>query len=215
MRLAIPRLYAIMDPAQMGGRGVLEVFEVLLRAGVRLIQYRDKKGSALQVFSEGFRLAERARAQGCVFILNDRADIAVACGAAGVHVGQDDLPVELARKVVGPSSWVGCSTHRLPEIRQADASSADYIAFGPIFPTASKERPDPTVGLEGLRRARGATGKPLVAIGGITAENARSVIEAGADAVAVIRDLVASPDPGARARQFLQVLGGASAGRRK
>jgi thiamine-phosphate pyrophosphorylase len=212
MPLAIPRLYAILDPSQMGGRNPVEVLDALLGAGVRLIQYRDKKSSAEEIFETSLRLMERLRRPGCTFIVNDRADIAVAVEAAGVHVGQDDLPVELARKVVGPERWVGYSTHNLSQVGEADASSADYIAFGPIFATRSKEKPDPVVGLEGLRRAREATGKPLVAIGGITVENARSVIAAGADAVAVIGDLFSGMDPGARAREFITVLGEGKSG---
>jgi thiamine-phosphate pyrophosphorylase len=207
MRLAIPRLYAIMDPAQMGGVEAAEVLDAFLAAGVRLIQYRDKRSTAREIFQTSRRLAQRVRGSNCTFILNDRADIALAVDAGGVHVGQEDLPVELARKVVGPGRWVGYSTHQLAQVREADASSADYIAFGPIFATQSKERPDPVVGLDGLRQAREATAKPLVAIGGITVANARSVIEAGADSVAVIRGLFSSPDPGARAHEFLEILG--------
>lgn len=205
--LAIPRLYAIIDPAQAGGRASDEVCEALLAAGVRLIQYRDKRSSAREIFENGSRLAERVRLAQGLFILNDRADMARAVGADGVHVGQDDLPVELARQVVGPDRWVGCSTHSLAQIEEADRSSADHLAFGPVFQTPSKEKPDPVVGLAGLREARKATAKPLVAIGGITAENARSVIEAGADAVAVIHDLMAAPDIATRARELLRVLG--------
>lgn len=207
MGLAIPRLYAIMDPARAGGRPTMEILEALLRAGVKLIQYRDKQSSALEIFEMSSQLARRARRQSCTFIVNDRADIALAVGADGVHVGQEDLPVELARRVVGPQRSVGYSTHDLEQVRVADASSADYIALGPVFETRSKDRPDPVVGLEGLRRAREATAKPLVAIGGITVENARRVIEAGADAVATIHDLIAAPDPEARAKEFFRALG--------
>ena len=185
----------------------MEVLDALLAAGVKLIQYRDKNSSALEIFRASLPLAERAPQAGCVFMVNDRPDIVVAVGAGGVHVGQEDLPVELARQIVGPERWVGYSTHNLSQVRDAEASSADYIAYGPIFATQSKERPDPTVGLEGLRRAREATAKPLVAIGGITVGNARSVIEAGADGVAVIRDLFSSADPAARASEFLDILG--------
>lgn len=207
MLLSFPRLYAILDPLQTGGRPAMEVCEELLVAGVRLIQYRDKRASALPVFEICARMADRIRQHGGTFIVNDRADIALAAGAAGVHVGQEDLPVELARRVLGAQRWVGTSTHTLSQVREAEASSADYMAFGPIFSTRSKERPDPVVGLDGLREARKATAKPLVAIGGITVENARTVIEAGADAVAVIHDLIAAPDPAARSREFLSVLG--------
>jgi len=142
-----------------------------------------------------------------MFIVNDRADVARAAGADGVHVGQEDLPVEMARQILGPDKWVGFSTHVLAQVVEADRSSADYVAFGPIFATASKERPDPVVGLDGLREARKATRKPLVAIGGITVQNARQVIEAGADSVAAIRDLLQAPDLAKRAGEFLKLVG--------
>jgi thiamine-phosphate pyrophosphorylase len=126
--------------------------------------------------------------------------------ADGVHVGQDDLPVDSARALLGPGKLIGYSTHVLEQVREADRSTADYVAFGPIFPTASKENPDRVVGLEGLGKARQVTRKPLVAIGGITLENARAVIAAGADSVAVIRGLVGAPDITQRAKDLLEQL---------
>ncbi len=211
MKFPIPRLYAIIDPAQTGGLSPVDVADVLLAAGVRLIQYRDKRSTSRELFETGGQIAERVRRAAGVFIVNDRADVALALDADGVHVGQEDLPVEFARQVIESGGrrgkLVGCSTHGLDQVREADASSADYVAFGPIFATQSKERPDPLVGLEGLREARQATRKPLVAIGGITVENARAVLEAGADSAAVIRDLLGNPDIGARAREFLSMLG--------
>lgn len=141
-----------------------------------------------------------------VFIVNDRTDVARAADADGVHLGQEDLPVELARQILGPDKRIGYSTHLLAQVAEVDQSSADYIAFGPIFPTASKARPDPVVGLAGLKEARQATRKPLVAIGGITVQNARQVIEAGADSVAVIRDLLQAPDLAKRAEEFMNAL---------
>ncbi len=179
---------------------------MLVSAGVRLIQYRDKEGSSRHLFDTSRQLAERARQCGVTLVVNDRADVARAVGAHGVHLGQDDLAVDLARRVVKPGAIVGWSTHSIAQIEEGDRSSADYIAFGPVFLTGSKERPDPTVGLEGLRAARKATRKPLVAIGGITVESARAVIEAGADAVAVISDLLKYPDVVTRAQEFLRVL---------
>jgi thiamine-phosphate pyrophosphorylase len=203
----IPRLYAIIDPAQAGGGAALQVAETLLSAGVRLIQLRDKQASTRDLFEQARLIAACVRSGKGIFILNDRADVARAAGADGVHVGQEDLPVELARQILGEGKWVGYSTHVLAQVVEADKSSADYIAFGPIFPTASKAQPDPVVGLDGLREARQATAKPLVAIGGITLQNARQVIEAGADSVAVIRGLLAAPDLAERAEEFLKVLG--------
>ena len=141
--------------------------------------------------------------------MNDRADLAVAAGYAGVHVGQEDLSPEAARRVIGPKLSLGVSTHNPEQLQVADATSADYLALGPVFNTSSKEKPDPVVGLEGVRRARALTSKPLVAIGGITRANARSVIEAGADSVAVIADLLKEPRRSAEEffRVFSRVLG--------
>jgi thiamine-phosphate pyrophosphorylase len=206
MALVLPRLYAIIDPSRTDGRPSSEVCEELLQAGVQLIQYRDKQGSSVSLFDACAGLAETIRRYRGIFIVNDRADIALAVAAGGVHIGQEDLPVELARRVVGRDLWIGASSHNLTQVREADDSSADYIAFGPIFETQSKERPDAVVGIEGLREARKATEKPLVAIGGITAENACSVIEAGADAVAVIQGLLAGPNIEANAREFIRIL---------
>jgi thiamine-phosphate pyrophosphorylase len=207
MRVSIPRFYAILDAAQIGNQPPATVCEALLAVGVRLIQYRAKRASARELYEICCQLAGQVRRAGGIFIANDRADIARAVEADGVHLGQEDLPVELARRVLEPGRWVGYSTHDLAQVREADRSSADYIAFGPIFPTQSKEKPDPVVGLEGLRQARQATRKPLVAIGGITLENARDVIEAGADSAAVIANLLRAPDVGKRAREFLRALG--------
>ena len=137
-------------------------------------------------------------------IMNDRADLCVVADFDGVHVGQDDLSPESIRKIIGPDRCLGVSTHNPDQLREADLTSADYLAIGPVFPTASKQNPDPVVGLEGVRRARVLTRKPLVAIGGITRANAASVIEAGADSVAVISDLL--PDPGKSAEEFFRIL---------
>lgn len=204
--LRLPRLYAIIDPLQSRGRSVSEIAEALLSAGVRLIQLRDKQASSAELYAGALKLAACVRPAAGTFIVDDRADVALAANADGVHVGQDDLPVSSARAVLGPGRLIGYSTHALDQVREADASTADYIAFGPIFPTASKANPDPVVGLAGLREARRATRKPLVAIGGITFENAPSVIAAGADSVAVIRDLMAAADIRGRAAEFLERL---------
>ena len=172
-----------------------------------MIQYRGKTETSRRLFEAGCEMAELVHRAGGIFIMNDRADLARLTGADGVHIGQEDLPVELARRVLLPGQWLGVSTHTQAQIEEAEASSSDYIAFGPVFNTASKERPDPVVGLDRLRQVRGLTRKPLVAIGGITLANAPAVIEAGADSVAVIHDLLAEEDVGAQARKFLQALG--------
>jgi len=136
--------------------------------------------------------------------MNDRADLCLAADFGGVHVGQDDLSVESVRKIIGPDRWLGVSTHNPEQLAEAGLTSADYLAIGPVFATSSKANPDPVVGLEGVRRARALTRKPLVAIGGITRANAASVIEAGADSVAVISDLVRNPRKSAE--EFFRIL---------
>ncbi len=138
-------------------------------------------------------------------IMNDRPDLAQLAEFDGVHVGQDDLSPDRARRVIGQRLWLGVSTHNPEQLAAADQGSADYIAIGPVFATASKTNPDPVVGLEGVRIARKLTHRPLVAIGGITRANCRSVIEAGADSVAVISDLVR--EPAKSAEEFLRILG--------
>lgn len=212
MGITIPRFYAILDAEQAGERSPVVLCEALLGAGVRLIQYRDKKASSRELFETSRELAERVRRAGGIFIVNDRADVARVAGADGVHLGQKDLPVELARRVLEAGQYVGFSTHRLDQVVEAEQSSADYIAFGPIFSTQSKAQPDPVVGLEGLRAARRATRKPLVAIGGITLKRVREVLDAGADSVAVIADLLRAPDITTRAKEFLKVVEEKSAG---
>jgi thiamine-phosphate pyrophosphorylase len=207
MDFRIPRLYAIIDPTQNGDLSPETVADMLLSAGVRLIQYRGKTDTSRRLLDVSCAVAERVHRAGGLFIVNDRADLARLSGADGVHVGQDDLWVEQARRVLLPGHRVGVSTHTRVQFAEAETTSADYIAFGPIFPTGSKERPDPVVGLDRLREMRGLTRKPLVAIGGITLDNAASVIEAGADSVAVIHDLLAVEDIATRARKFLQALG--------
>jgi len=206
-RLLLPRLYVILDVEHAPGP-VEDVCRALLAGGVRLFQYRHKRGSSREMAEGVERLLPMIRQQGGLLIVNDRADVALVGGADGVHLGQQDLPVERARRVLRPGQYVGRSTHTLEQVRHTDATSADYLAFGPVFATTSKEAPDPTVGLEGLAQARRSTSKPLVAIGGIAIENARQVIEYGADSVAVISGLLDAHDLTARAREFLSVLNG-------
>ncbi len=206
--LTIPKLYAIVDVACFSGRDVagvlVEFTQELLAGGVTLIQYRNKKGSAREMLSQAREL-RRATAGRATLIMNDRADLCLAAGCDGVHVGQDDLSPTAARAVVGDLRWVGVSTHSVGQVNAAAQPSIDYIAIGPVFTTSKKDDPDPVVGLEGVRAARAATGKPLVAIGGITRENCRAVMEAGADSVAVISDLLDAPRKSAE--EFLRILG--------
>jgi thiamine-phosphate pyrophosphorylase len=171
--------------------------------GCTLLQYRNKAGNARRLLDDARELRSRL-SKSVRLIMNDRADLCLAAEFAGVHVGQDDLSPESVRSIIGPERWLGVSTHNPRQLKDADRTSADYVAIGPIFATSSKENPDPVVGLEGVRRARALTQKPLVAIGGITRANAASVIEAGADSVAVISDLLR--DTRKSAEEFLRIL---------
>lgn len=207
-----PALYAILDPSVMAGPAT-QLAEQLAEAGVQLIQLREKRSPARKIYADAKELVGLLAPRGVRFILNDRPDIAAIVGAAGVHVGQDDLPVEEARRICKRPLWVGVSTHNLEQLREAARTSADYIAVGPIFPTATKENPDPVVGIDFLRAARQVTQKPLVAIGGITVESAAEVFRAGADSVAVIRDLVSAGNPASRAREYLAVAERVRSGR--
>jgi thiamine-phosphate pyrophosphorylase len=209
MRLVLPRLYVILDAALLNN-SPHECAQDLAAAGIRLLQYRDKSGSARELLKTSGELVASLKSQGASLVVNDRPDVAALAGAAGVHVGQDDLSPEQARVVVGKEMWVGVSTHNLEQFRRAAVSSADYIAVGPIFTTTSKANPDPVVGLELIRQVRALTDKPIVAIGGITLERAASVIAAGADSVAVIRDVLRAAKPGERARRFLETLDAAN-----
>jgi thiamine-phosphate pyrophosphorylase len=197
-----PALYAVLDPILTPEPAGFA--RKLVEAGVQLLQLRDKRGSSRRMYEQARELTS-LQTRGVRIIVNDRPDIAAMAGASGVHVGQDDLPAEEARKICKPPLWVGVSTHDLKQFKEAEATSADYIAVGPIFPTDTKENPDPVVGLELLRAARRLTHKPLVAIGGITIESAAEVYAAGADSVAVIRDLAVAKDPQKRAGEYLAI----------
>jgi thiamine-phosphate pyrophosphorylase len=200
----LPRLYAILDSGRWDSAdSLLRCAEELVTGGVTLLQYRNKYGNAKQVLEQAREL-ERLVGRHVKLIMNDRADLCLAAGFDGLHLGQDDLSPQGARNVIGSELWLGVSTHNPEQLRKADLSSADYLAIGPVFATSGKERPDPVVGLNGVGKARSLTPKPLVAIGGITRANCRSVIDAGADAVAVISDLLREPRKSAE--EFLHIL---------
>ncbi len=207
-RLVLPRLYVILDAALLTVPES-ECGQELVGAGVRLLQYRNKKASARELFEGAKRLSSLLIPQGATFVVNDRADVAWAAGASGVHVGQEDLEAGAARLVMGAGRLLGVSTHTLEQFEQAAASSADYIAVGPVFATSTKANPDPVVGIELIRRVRLSTDKPIVAIGGITLERAGEVIQAGADSVAVVSDILLAPSPGKRARSYIDLLSAA------
>ena len=209
-RRELPKLYAIIDAgsfarAKNPGAAMAKLVRALVEGEVRLIQYRNKTGSAREMLAQARAIRKAAgRRARLVMIMNDRADLCLAAGFDGVHVGQEDLSPRAARKIIGKRRVLGVSTHNVRQVREASRSSADYIAIGPVFATRSKAKPDPVVGLAGVRAARRATRKTLVAIGGITRANCRAVLGAGADAVAVLSDLLESPRQ--RAEEFRELL---------
>ena len=207
-RLRLPKLYPITD-ARLSGLSHAEQVRRLASGGATFIQLREKHADPRDFGHEAAEAAAVARALGVLLIVNDRADIALASGAAGLHLGQDDLDPAAARRVVGDDFLIGYSTHNVEQAVAAARLPVDYVAIGPVFATGTKENPDPTVGLEGVARVRSALGArvPLVAIGGITAENAPSVLAAGADSVAVVSALLDPPEEiGQRTREFLARL---------
>ena len=203
----LPKFYPILDveSARRCGYDALASAGEILEAGAKILQYRYKGFFSREIFAELERIHDFCRQSGATFVVNDRADIAAMLGAA-VHLGQEDLTPSEARRMIG-NAMIGFSTHNQHQMRQAGSQPADYVAFGPIFGTSSKQNPDPVVGLDELRRMCALTTRPLVAIGGITRANARSVLDAGADSVAVIGDLFA---PGEsvrnRAAEWLALL---------
>jgi thiamine-phosphate pyrophosphorylase len=208
--ISVPRLYSIVDAACFATTEDLISFaHQLVASGCTLLQYRNKTGNARVMLDQARSLRRQLRARapaphGLKLIMNDRADLCLIAEFDGVHVGQDDLLPESVRSIIGTGRWLGVSTHNPEQIQEADRTSADYLAIGPVFSTSSKDKPDPVVGLEGVRRARQLTRKPLVAIGGITRGNAASVIKAGADSVAVISDLLREPRKSAE--EFFRIL---------
>jgi len=192
--MTLPRFYPILDTATLARRNFppLAAAEAILESGARILQFRQKDFWTAETYALAQRIATLCCESNAIFIVNDRADYAHALHS-GLHIGQDDLSPADARTVIGPDAILGFSTHNPEQMRAALDEPVDYLAFGPIFPTASKQNPDPQVGLEGLKAIRALTPKPLVAIGGITRDNASFCWGAGADSVAVIADLFPQP----------------------
>jgi thiamine-phosphate pyrophosphorylase len=207
-RLVLPRFYPILDAGLLLKTGLsIEGFARELRAaGIRFLQYRDKEAADELLLERAAVLRHIFPSSDSCLILNDRVSLVRTAGYDGVHVGQEDLSPADARAMLGSGVVVGISTHGERQLRDAADSPVDYVAIGPVFATSSKQVPDPVVGLEGVRAARALTDKPLVAIGGISRVNCASVVEAGADSVAVISDLL--PTPGKSVEEFFAQLGG-------
>jgi thiamine-phosphate pyrophosphorylase len=198
-----PFLYPILDAELLAGRPCGAAVAQLARGGARIVQLRAKGVSDRVLFALAQEALGAARESSILFVVNDRPDVALMLGADGVHLGQDDLPPAEARRLLGADAIVGWSTHSLEQLDHAADEPVDYVAFGPVFPTATKRDADPVVGLAALRAARARTVRPLVAIGGITADNARETAAAGADGLAVISGLLAAPDLAAATRAFV------------
>jgi len=202
MALKLPPLYAILDPEQTRGRPAQRVLAALLEAGVSILQLRVKSLPPVDFLELAKQARAVTRAHHCQLIVNDRVDIALACGADGVHLGQDDLPLSAGRKLMG-QKIIGISTHDLDQARAAERDGADYIGFGPMFGTRTKATGYEARGPEMLQQIRGAVTLPIVAIGGITEANVQEVWQAGADSVAIIGDVLHDNDPGAKALRIL------------
>ncbi len=197
-------LYAIVDTAQTGGRPLVSVIDAMLAGGVSVLQLRMKDRPADEFLRLALTARERTTRAGCLFIVNDRVDIALAARADGVHLGQDDLPLEAARPLVG-EMLIGISTHSLEQAEAAERGGADYIGFGPMFPTRTKETGYGSRGVAMLESVRRRVGIPIVAIGGITAENVARTWNSGADAAAMISYLTQSDDVTARVKEILDL----------
>ena len=203
VKFPIPKIYAITD-VRLSGLSHTEQTNRLIDGGLRIVQFREKYAAPRDWFNDARSAANICRQNGVISIVNDRADIALAIGTTGVHLGQSDMPPDAARRILGEHAIIGCSTHSIEQVRQAARFDIDYLAFGPIFSTTTKADPDEVVGLELLRKVKElAGGIPLVAIGGIDLGNAGSVFAAGADSIAVISSIIAGcSDIAERAREF-------------
>lgn len=196
-------LYIILDPSVCSEHPLVEVLTTAAEAGVVLFQYRNKRAAMKDAYTEALALRQAAAKADVLFIVNDRCDLALAVDADGVHLGQEDLPLDLARKVMGTDKLIGISTHNPDQVREAATGRPDYLGFGPIFKPGSKQDHDPVVGLEGLRAMRRFTALPVFAIGGIQIDQVGEVMRAGANGVAVISAILKAPDISYAVKAFL------------
>lgn len=205
MSFFLPKVYPITDML-LSGLSHAEQVERLAAGGATLIQLREKRASPREFYLAALEAVSVARMLGVQIVINDRVDIAIAAGADGVHLGQDDLPPQRARRLLGEERIIGFSTHNLNQALDAAVAPVDYIAVGPVFQTSTKDNPDPAIGLEAIGEVKRHSAKPLVAIGGITINQARSVLAAGADSVAIISDLFVTDDITGRVGEFFSLF---------
>jgi thiamine-phosphate pyrophosphorylase len=203
-------LYVILDPSACPDRPLLEVLKASAMAGAKLFQYRNKSDSMKAAYAEALPLRQLAHELGVLFIVNDRCDLALAVDADGVHLGQGDIPLNLARKIMGPDKLIGVSTHSRGQVMAATAGEPNYLGFGPIFTPGSKFDHDPVVGLQGLRTIRPLTALPIFAIGGMTADRTEDVIRAGANGVAVISAILKAEDISQTVTDFVSRISAAT-----
>jgi len=203
MALTLPPLYSILDPEQIKGRATEEVLRELLRAGVTMLQLRAKSLAAKDFLELAQRVRSETQRQDCRLIVNDRVDIAMACNADGVHLGQDDLPIHVGRKLMG-NKIIGISTHDIEQAQEAERGGADYIGFGPMFGTTTKDTGLTARGIDMLKQIRAAVTIPIVAIGGITEQNVCQVWQADANSAAIISDILGAADIGGKVTRIMQ-----------
>ncbi len=195
-------VYLVTDRSFSRGRPTREIVQAALRGGVSVVQLREKDLDTRDFYREGLKIRDLLKSWGAPLIVNDRIDIALALDADGVHLGKSDMPVAIARKILGHGKLIGLSLNTIDDLDDPDVAYADYLAVSPVFLTQTKTDTAPAWGLDGLRTARTQTDKPLVAIGGISVENVKSVIAAGADCVAVVTAIVSADDPAAATRKL-------------
>jgi thiamine-phosphate pyrophosphorylase len=201
------RLCLVTDRGLAGGRSVIDVALAAARGGATMVQLREKDATTRAFVDEARALKAALAPFGVPLAINDRLDVALAVDADGLHVGQEDMPVETARRLMGPGKFIGLSITALDQVLRPDAAAADYLGVGPIYAQRTKEDAAAPLGVDGLRRLRGLTGKPVVAIGGLTPDNSAPVLAAGADGLAVVSAIVAAADPEAVARRFVALFG--------
>lgn len=208
MSFDLPRVYPITDKRMAGKETHLSILKELVLGGATLVQIRDKQTGVRDLLPDLLRCVRFARKHRVRLIIDDRCDLALVCGAAGVHLGREDLPPLAARRVLGPRSIIGYSTHSLSEVRDSAGLPVDYLGFGPVYPTHTKQHADPATGLPALRRACRASSFPVVAIGGIGAKQIPEMLGAGAQSVAVISALMKSRDPAREMERLLRIATG-------
>jgi thiamine-phosphate pyrophosphorylase len=201
-----PRLYLVTDRGLAAGRSVEEIVASAVRGGVTAVQAREKRLPTPDFVAAALRLKLLLARSGAPLIINDRIDVALAAGAAGVHLGQSDASPSEARRLLGPEAIIGLSVETMDQVRAAEGENIDYLGVSPIFTTPTKTDAGPGWGIEGLRRLRAATRLPLVGIGGISAANAAAVLEAGADGIAVVSAIMSAPDPETAARELRALI---------